>query len=74
MNGTKDLICEFIMKDPKSQDLLTIVGKINESQITDFFREIPYVYLSSRSPLPSYSKRIYKRDNYIPRKKAVNSR
>ena len=59
MNDTKDLVCEFIIKDPKSQDLLTIVGKINESQITDFFRENSptYVYLQDRPypPIPKES-------------------
>ena len=59
MNCTKVLICEFIIKDPKSQDLLTIVGKINELQITDFFKENSptYIYLQDRSypPIPKES-------------------
>ena len=57
MNSTKDFVCEFIIKDPKSRDLLTVIGKISESQITDFFNEDSptYVFLQDR-PYPPISK------------------
>ena len=50
MISNKDLICKFIIKDPRSSNLLAIVGKVNESQITDFFKEDSptYIHLQDR--------------------------